>query len=483
MAVRSATAASAVGSSQPPPALPRAARCVRFSRACRLGCHRGARMVVEAVASAVPADNPVSRSPSGGRQAAAHANNRAVHTALATQPRYELPGGRSTVPLLLPGAHGLPFGIALELVTAEERGRAGWTPPEAAPRQGGHGNDDNAYHLYYVMCGNGIVGGAQAVSAGDSVLGLSESRHGPVDIAATGSAAGPLGRWDLVLLRVVFPAAILETEATALEAGPTVEDTAACWMEGSACGATGAALAADLLEGAQTAAQAGLDIAAAATESRQRQAGATSGASTSGAHGGGGWPFPAPPALVAPAAELRRRLGPPLRRHHAAIASLEDHTQRLVGALRGVRRTRLRRLTEVDTFQLPNQTNLLALVFDPLGESPQPFTFGIEVFQPGHETPPHKHDSAYEVFFILSGSGVAFCDGRRFEVNAGDTIVFPPTSVHGIDNGCGSKMYLLELMLPNDAFAEFVRKGQLTGLEDEDLCVLIGRGCGMAVPP
>lgn len=386
----------------------------------------------------------------------------AVHTALAAQQLYQLPDGRSAVPLLLPTTHSLPFGMALELVTSEQAANALFSPIRGA---------DNAYHLYFVMCGGGLVGGSQVVSAGDSVLGLSEHPRGPINIAATNGGVG-VEEWDLVLLRVVFPSAILEMDVSSLEAGPAVEGTARYWLAGTPRGETGPQLAADLLEGAKKAAQQGLEAAAANLGGEQQRSASRGPASQP--------PVDSDPTL---ALYLHHRLNYYFQRHHAAIAALEDHTKRLLRGLHPGNRTRLRRLTEVDTFQLPNQTNLLALVFDPLGDPPQPFTFGIEVFQTGHETPPHKHDSAYEVFFILSGSGVAFCDDQRFEVSAGDTIVFPPKSVHGIDNSDDSKMYLLELMLPNDAFAEFVREGQQTGLEDDDLCVLIGRGCGGAPLP
>ena len=57
-------------------------------------------------------------------------------------------------------------------------------------------------------------------------------------------------------------------------------------------------------------------------------------------------------------------------------------------------------------------------------------------------------------------------------------VIFPPTSMHGIDNGPGGRMYCLELMLPNDMFAEMVQAGTPAGsLRNEDLCVLISVGC------
>lgn len=134
-------------------------------------------------------------------------------------------------------------------------------------------------------------------------------------------------------------------------------------------------------------------------------------------------------------------------------------------------------LAELSAFQLPNQTNRLALMFDPMDHE-VPFTFGLEIFEKGHKTNPHTHAVSHELFFILAGDGVGFCDNESFPVTAGDVVVFPPTSVHGIDNGLKSKMYCLELMLPNDMFAEFVRQGQPAGkLRDDDMCIMIAQGC------
>lgn len=137
-----------------------------------------------------------------------------------------------------------------------------------------------------------------------------------------------------------------------------------------------------------------------------------------------------------------------------------------------------RSLKDLHAFQLPNQTNRLALMFDPTEEN-IPFTFGLEIFEPNHRTKPHTHNTAHELFFVLSGEGQAFCNGHHFPVGAGDIVVFPPTTLHGIDNGPFSKMYCLEMMLPNEMFAEFVKMGRPTGgLDNDDMCALVALGCG-----
>eukprot|EP00884_Botryococcus_braunii_P002168 jgi/Botrbrau1/11952/Bobra.341_1s0017.1 len=138
-----------------------------------------------------------------------------------------------------------------------------------------------------------------------------------------------------------------------------------------------------------------------------------------------------------------------------------------------------RALQDLHAFQLPKQTNRLALVFDPLSDD-VPFTFGVEIFEPGHKTPLHTHPTAHELFFILAGEGEAYCDGEWMAVGPGDVVVFPPLSVHGINTSPShGKMYCLELMTTNDMFADLVRSGKPLGvLPAEDLCVLAAVGCG-----
>lgn len=134
-------------------------------------------------------------------------------------------------------------------------------------------------------------------------------------------------------------------------------------------------------------------------------------------------------------------------------------------------------LSDVSTFMLPNQTNRLALMFDPFANTPIPFVFGVEIFEPGHKTTPHVHSEAYEIFFILSGHGHGFCNTERFPVGPGDIVAFHPGSVHGIDNGQEQRMYCIEVMLPDEDFAEFVRRGSIDKLGDDDLCILTRIGC------
>jgi len=135
-----------------------------------------------------------------------------------------------------------------------------------------------------------------------------------------------------------------------------------------------------------------------------------------------------------------------------------------------------RALSEVGAFRLPQQTNRLALLFGPHSSPAVSLSFGVEVFEPGHVTPLHTHKQAHELFLVLGGKGQAVyhcCDSssdssseQRVEVSPGDVAVFAPGVLHGVDNASGDQLYCLQMMLPNEAFVEWVQSGEAAGSLD-----------------
>ena len=76
------------------------------------------------------------------------------------------------------------------------------------------------------------------------------------------------------------------------------------------------------------------------------------------------------------------------------------------------------------------------------------------------------------MFFILQGECIATADGRTVTLHAGDSLLVRPGNEHVIENTGAGKLYLLQLMVPNDDFAELIRRGTPVTLDDEDLAVL-----------
>ncbi len=119
----------------------------------------------------------------------------------------------------------------------------------------------------------------------------------------------------------------------------------------------------------------------------------------------------------------------------------------------------------------PVDTNKLAIVFDP-ATADVSLTFCVEIFDVGGKTPPNRHNWAVEMFFILKGEGRATCDGKTVLIQAGDSLLVPPTSTHKIENTGNTRLYALCIMVPNEDFAELIRSGTPVELDEEDLVVL-----------
>jgi mannose-6-phosphate isomerase-like protein (cupin superfamily) len=119
----------------------------------------------------------------------------------------------------------------------------------------------------------------------------------------------------------------------------------------------------------------------------------------------------------------------------------------------------------------PQDTNRLAIVFDPVVAN-MSLTYCVEIFDQGGKTPPNRHQLAVEMFFILKGEGLANCDGKQVKIQAGDSILVPPTGMHVIENTGEGRLYALCIMVPNEDFAELIRSGSPVELDAEDLAVL-----------
>lgn len=435
----------------------------------------------------------------------------AVKRSLAGLPVHRAPGGLLVVPVLQPVNDHIPFGLALSW----QRQTGACLPASSDPAL-----QTDLYELQYVLDGQGELCGKsgmlQSITSGDSIL------------CPIGKAWCQLGSGtndsDLAVLKLLVPGS-LPNNADAPSQGvidgasqilnqwqtlPIIGSLAAQTVQSLLMGAKNqAVIAADNWQShAQTALITNRDTrneitdpavyASTAQEAKLSGASANAGTSTSagtstnaGTSTDAGTSISAgtstnaeasvpwrdvqlllPKGLPKQANQLFRDLA---ASSHKILSSIGK--SRLADVLWPDQCVVKKKLAELSAFQLPNQTNRLALMFDPLDHQ-VPFTFGLEIFEMGHKTKPHTHPVSHELFFILAGDGTGFCDDETFPVTAGDVVVFPPTSVHGIDNGQDSRMYCLELMLPNDMFAEFVRQGQPTGkLRDDDMCIMIAQGC------
>ncbi len=119
----------------------------------------------------------------------------------------------------------------------------------------------------------------------------------------------------------------------------------------------------------------------------------------------------------------------------------------------------------------PNDTNRLAIIFDTASANTS-LTCCLEIFDVGGKTPPNRHQWAVEMFFVLKGEGIATCDGKIIRIQAGDSLLVPPTGTHVIQNTGLSRLYTLTIMVPNEDFSELIRSGTPVELDMEDMAVL-----------
>lgn len=127
----------------------------------------------------------------------------------------------------------------------------------------------------------------------------------------------------------------------------------------------------------------------------------------------------------------------------------------------------------------PQDTNRLAIVFDSSSAN-MSLTYCVEIFDVGGKTPPNRHQLAVEMFFVLKGEGLATCDGKTVPIQAGDSLLVPPTGTHVIENTGSDRLYALCIMVPNEDFAELIRSGTPAELDDKDMAVL--RRCEAVSP-
>jgi mannose-6-phosphate isomerase-like protein (cupin superfamily) len=134
----------------------------------------------------------------------------------------------------------------------------------------------------------------------------------------------------------------------------------------------------------------------------------------------------------------------------------------------------LRRATDCRVSRIsPADTNKFVMMVDPVADK-LPFISVVEIFDTGGKTPPNVHQHAHEMFYVLSGRGRAYCDGKTYDVAKGDTLVLPPGMEHVVENTGPDKLYCLTVMVPNEGFAELIRNGAPMALDGADRAVITG---------
>jgi mannose-6-phosphate isomerase-like protein (cupin superfamily) len=110
----------------------------------------------------------------------------------------------------------------------------------------------------------------------------------------------------------------------------------------------------------------------------------------------------------------------------------------------------LRRTAELTAFRLRDgATNKMVALLAP-GEVGTAASVNVEIFDVGGRQNPNSHPDSAELFYFISGTGLAWCDGTEVEVRGGDFLILPAGSEHFIANTGDKRLYALTTLLHDD---------------------------------
>ena len=64
--------------------------------------------------------------------------------------------------------------------------------------------------------------------------------------------------------------------------------------------------------------------------------------------------------------------------------------------------------------------------------------------EPGSVVPVHHHETAEQVLFVISGSGLITLDDQQIDAQAGATVYIPQSVLHGITNTGDEELVLFQ---------------------------------------
>ena len=110
----------------------------------------------------------------------------------------------------------------------------------------------------------------------------------------------------------------------------------------------------------------------------------------------------------------------------------------------------------------------VTILVDPKNSGETSFCVLVQTLDPGAMVPPHHHENAEQVLFVVSGQGTITLADRQLEASPGATVHVPKGTRHGISNSGGAPLQILEATSPpgfQEIFREMHRLGEPT-LED-----------------
>lgn len=73
---------------------------------------------------------------------------------------------------------------------------------------------------------------------------------------------------------------------------------------------------------------------------------------------------------------------------------------------------------------------------------------GVNAFEPGQAHTLHAHAGMDKVYHVLEGEGRFLLEGRELPMKAGDLLVAPEGTAHGVRNTGASRLLVLAILAP-----------------------------------
>uniref|UniRef100_A0A832MPR5 Cupin domain-containing protein n=1 Tax=Pseudothermotoga hypogea TaxID=57487 RepID=A0A832MPR5_9THEM len=73
--------------------------------------------------------------------------------------------------------------------------------------------------------------------------------------------------------------------------------------------------------------------------------------------------------------------------------------------------------------------------------------FAKLTLKPGTSIGPHTHENEFEIFFVLSGKGIFYDNGKPVEIEANDICLTMSGETHSVENNSNEDLVLLAVII------------------------------------
>jgi quercetin dioxygenase-like cupin family protein len=73
---------------------------------------------------------------------------------------------------------------------------------------------------------------------------------------------------------------------------------------------------------------------------------------------------------------------------------------------------------------------------------------GLNAFEPGQSHALHAHAGMDKVYLVVEGQGEFLLDGRDLPMKAGDLLIAPDGTPHGVRNNSGARLLVMAILAP-----------------------------------